>query len=59
MHRTKIKKLLNFSMNWWVLQKENLDAEENVIVGGDFNCPINPILDKKGGLLIPRKSVVD
>ena len=27
-------------------------------MSGDFNCPPNPILDKKGGLLIPRKSVV-
>ena len=40
------------------LQIENLDAEENLIVGGDFNCPINPILDKKGGSLLPGKSVV-
>ena len=32
--------------------------EENLIVGGDFNCPISPILDKKGGSLLPRKSVV-
>ena len=42
-----------------VLKKENLDTEENIIVGGDFNCPINPIIDKKGGLLTPRKLVVD
>ena len=32
---------------------------ENIIIGGlDFNLPPNPVLDKKGGLLIPRKSVV-
>ena len=42
-----------------VLKKENLDTEENVIVEGDFNCPINPVIDKKGGSLTPRKSVVD
>ena len=40
------------------LRAENLDIEENLIVGGDFNCPINPNLDKKGGSLLPRKSVV-
>ena len=41
-----------------VLRKENLDEEENIILGGDFNCPLNPFLDKKGGILTPRKSVV-
>ena len=40
------------------LQKENLDEEESIILGGDFNCHLNPVLDKKGGILLPRKSVV-
>ena len=40
------------------LQKENLNEEENIILGGDFNCPLNAMLDKKGGILLPRKSVV-
>ena len=50
-----IKFLNNLLMT---LRKNNFDEEENIIIGGDFNCPPNPILDMKGGLLIQRKSVV-
>ena len=27
-------------------------------MGGDFNCPLNINLDKKGGIRIPRRHVV-
>ena len=41
-----------------ILQKENLEEEENIILGGDFNCPLNPVLDKTGGKRLSRKSIV-
>jgi len=31
-----------------VLQKEDLAYKDKIIIGGDFNCPLNPILDKQG-----------
>ena len=55
----KDKNIIKFLNNLLItLRKNNFDDEENIIRGGDFNCPPNLFLDKKGGLLIPRKSVV-
>ena len=39
--------------------KNNLDEIEDIIVGGDFDCPLNPVIDKRGGSMIPRQSVIN
>ena len=41
-----------------ILQNENLDSLDNIILGGDLNCPLDPLLDKKGGASTKRKSVI-
>ena len=30
-----------------VLRKEGLAYEDKIIIGGDFNCPINPLLGEE------------
>ena len=35
-----------------------LSQEDSIIVGGDFNCPLNPLPDKKGGIWIPCFGVI-
>ena len=55
----KEKGIIRFFSNLMTtLQNENLDEEENIIVGGDFICPLDTFLVKKGGIMIPRKSFV-
>ena len=41
-----------------ILQNENLNSVDNIILGGDLNCPLDPLLDKKGGAITKRKSVI-
>ena len=41
------------------LRKMDPSSDDNIVVGGDFNCPLNPTLDKKGGILIPSQHVIN
>jgi len=38
---------------------KNFDDIENIIMGGDLICPINPIIDKRGGNLILRQAIIN
>ena len=42
-----------------LLRNDEFGNEENIIIGGDYNCPLDITLDKKGGLQIPRKYVMN
>ena len=42
-----------------LLRNDEFGTVENIIIGGDFNCPLDITLDKKGGLPIPRKYVIN
>ena len=58
MRRTKMNQVIFFNNLLSILQNENLDSVDNVILGGDLNCPLDPLLDKKGGASTKRKSVI-
>ena len=50
------------AFNHTILQtivNKNFDDIENIIMGGDLNCPLNHIIDKRGGNLIPRQAVIN
>ena len=41
-----------------ILQNEKLYSVDNFTQGGDLNCVLDPLLDKKGGASTKRKSVI-
>ena len=42
-----------------IIVNKNFDDIENIIMEGDLNCPLNPIIDKRGGNLIPRQALIN
>ena len=42
-----------------IIIKKDFDSIENIIFGGDFNCPLNTAVDKRDGNLIPRTSLIN
>ena len=42
-----------------IMRQNEYYNEDSIMTGGDFNCPLNPEMDKKGGILIPRQNVID
>ena len=51
-------KLIDFYKSLSQFMKRNFSEDCNIIIGGDFNCPFNPIMDKRGGNLDPKKKVI-
>ena len=41
------------------LRAMDFESDDNVIKGGDFNCPPDPAKDKEGGILIPRQHLIN
>ena len=61
MVRIKMQRLFSFiRICRPLLRGVDLDSarESNVIVGGDLNCALDPTLDKRGDILIPRPHVI-
>ena len=41
------------------LRAMDFESEDNVIIGGDFNCPLDPAKDKMGQILIPHQHLIN
>ena len=42
-----------------VLKKEDLTYVDKIIGGGNFNYPMNPMLDEQGGIIMTRRKIVE
>ena len=49
----KTRKLFSFIINFQIYQEPMISEMKKTIMGGDFNCPLNVNLDKKGGIQVP------
>ena len=59
MHQTRTRIQSNSSRNCTLCFIQDLEGEDYIILGGDINCPLNPSLDKRSGMMIPRKAVIE
>ena len=50
---TEASRLIIYSQSWQT--KIKLDSEDNIILGGDLNCPVNPLFYKKRKIFTKRK----
>ena len=41
------------------LRAMDFESNDNMIIGEDFNCPLDPAKDKKGGILIPCQHLIN
>ena len=57
--QTMIIKLHNFMIISLPSWKKRPRLWNQRIIGRDFNCPMNPMLDKQGGIIRTRKKIVE
>ena len=41
------------------LREMEVDGDDNVVIGGDFNCTLNRTMDKRDGILTTRQHVIN
>ena len=59
MVQTMIIKLHNFTIICLMSEKKYIAYEDRIIIGGDLNCPMNPMLDNQGGIMRPERKLLN